>query len=168
MSAPRSFVVAGSLLVTVGVATTRAEFAPQQPGSAPLQPALEARVQRLGKQLRCAVCQGLSIADSPASMARAQLDKVRDLVTAGKTDDEIRAYFVERYGEWVLLEPTAQGFNWLVWLGPGAVIVGGLAIIFRLIARNDSRQEPKTRASSVSPSEPEDEYQQKIRLEIDR
>src|SRR5262245_45482671 len=103
-----------SLLVAVSVGA----FAPQQAGTPPLAPVLEARVQKLGKQLRCPVCQGLSIADSPASSARAQLDKVRELVAAGQSDEEIRSYFVERYGEWVLLQPRAAGINWLVWLGP--------------------------------------------------
>ncbi len=67
-----------------------AAYAPQQAGSALLDPPREARVQALGKQLRCPMCQGLSIADSGSSAARAQMDKVRELVAAGKTDQEIR------------------------------------------------------------------------------
>src|SRR5258707_15078896 len=106
-----------------------ADFAPQKAGSETLAPALEGRVQKLGKQLRCAVCQGMSIADSPASMARAQLDKVRALVSEGKSDEEIRSYFVERYGEWVLLQPQAHGINWLVWLGPLALLLIGFGVI---------------------------------------
>src|SRR6516162_6466204 len=102
-----------ALPLAILLSTALADFAPQQAGSEPLEPELEARVQKLGKQLRCAVCQGLSIADSPASMARAQLDKVRELVAAGKSDEEIQSYFVERYGEWVLLQPRAAGINWL-------------------------------------------------------
>jgi cytochrome c-type biogenesis protein CcmH len=110
-------------------------YAPQQAGSEPLAPPLEARVQVLGKGLRCAVCQGLSITDSPSSMARAQLDKVRELVAAGKSDDEVVDYFVARYGEWVLLEPRAHGFNWLVWAGPGVLLLGGLWLIARQVRR---------------------------------
>src|SRR5713226_2697960 len=127
-----------------------ADFVPQQAGSEPLTPALEGRVQRLGKELRCAVCQGLSIADSPASMARAQLDKVRSLVAAGKSDEEIRAYFIERYGEWVLLQPSAHGINWLVWLGPVALLVVGGAIIVRVVLRRPAQgvtKEPAPRPS---------------------
>ena len=63
-----------------------AAYAPQQAGSALLDPPREARVQALGKQLRCPMCQGLSIADSSSSAARAQMDKVRELVAAGRTD----------------------------------------------------------------------------------
>ena len=73
-----------------------AAYAPQQAGSTPLDPQREARVQTLGKQLRCPMCQGLSIADSNSSAARAQMDKVRELVASGKTDQEIRAFFISR------------------------------------------------------------------------
>jgi cytochrome c-type biogenesis protein CcmH len=104
-------------------------YAPQRQGLDPLEAEKEARVMRLGKQLRCAVCQGVSIADSPASMARAQLDKVRELVAEGKSDEEIYAYFIERYGEWVLLQPTTGGLNTVLWLGPVALLVIGLVVI---------------------------------------
>ena len=92
-------------------------------------------MQALGKQLRCPMCQGLSIADSPSSAARAQLDKVRELVAAGKTDQEIRDYFIARYGEWALLEPPASGMNVLVWLLPLALLVGGGLAIARTMRR---------------------------------
>lgn len=104
-------------------------YAPQRQGLDPLEAEKEARVMRLGKQLRCAVCQGVSIADSPASMARAQLDKVRELVSENKTDEEIYAYFIERYGEWVLLQPTTGGLNSVLWLGPLALLGIGLIVI---------------------------------------
>lgn len=104
-------------------------YAPQRQGLDPLEAEKEARVMRLGKQLRCAVCQGVSIADSPASMARAQLDKVRELVSENKSDDEIYAYFIERYGEWVLLQPTTGGLNSVLWLGPLALLGIGLIVI---------------------------------------
>ncbi|HLM48860.1 MAG TPA: cytochrome c-type biogenesis protein [Myxococcaceae bacterium] len=120
-----------TLSLFLGIAT--GQYAPQQAGSDPLTPVLEARVQKLGKELRCAVCQGLSVADSPSSMARAQLDKVRELVAEGKTDQEVRDYFIARYGEWVLLQPKAEGFNLLVWLGPVALLLGGGFIIARQV-----------------------------------
>ena len=124
-----------ALPLAILLSTALADFAPQQAGSEPLEPALEARVQKLGKQLRCAVCQGLSISDSPASMARAQLDKVRAMVSEGKSDEEIRDYFVARYGEWVLLQPEAHGINWLVWLGPVALLLIGFVVIARQLQK---------------------------------
>jgi len=122
-----------ALLLALSLAAT--PHAPQQAGSALLDPPREARVQALGKLLRCPMCQGLSIADSGSSAARAQMDRVRELVAEGKTDDEIRAYFVARYGEWALLEPSAHGVNWLVWLLPVALLVVGALVISRLVRR---------------------------------
>jgi cytochrome c-type biogenesis protein CcmH len=148
------------------------QYAPQQAGSEPLAPPLEARVQAVAKELRCAVCQGLSVADSPSSMARAQLDKVRELVSQGKTDQEIREYFVARYGEWVLLQPKAEGVNLLVWLGPVALLLGGAYVIARQVRREP---EPATPSSSSTPAAPSpskddavDPYLAAVRRELDQ
>ncbi len=154
-------------------------YAPQQAGSSPLEPALEARVQKLGKELRCPTCQGMSIADSPASVARAQLDKIRGLISDGKTDDEVRAYFVARYGEWILLSPKAAGFNWLVWLGPALLLVVGFAVIFRQIQRHPLEKKSASPASAadepvereLQPSAStttEDDYLKLVRSELKR
>ncbi|ATB32653.1 cytochrome c-type biogenesis protein [Melittangium boletus] len=148
------------------------QYAPQQAGSEPLAPPLEARVQVLGKELRCAVCQGLSVADSPSSMARAQLDKIRELVTEGKTDQEVRDYFVARYGEWVLLQPNADGFNLLVWLGPVALLLGGAFVIFRQVRRPPVTPPPPAASTPSAPAtsstEPVDPYLAAVRRELDQ
>ncbi|HYO57592.1 cytochrome c-type biogenesis protein [Archangium sp.] len=146
------------------------QFAPQQAGSEPLAPLLEARVQTLGKELRCAVCQGLSVADSPSSMARAQLDKIRELVAEGKSDQEVRDYFVARYGEWVLLQPRAEGLNLFVWLGPVALLLGGAFVIYRQVRRPP---EPSAPADSAPPAatpsnDSEDLYLAAVRRELDQ
>jgi cytochrome c-type biogenesis protein CcmH len=156
-----------SLALAAGLVT--GQFAPQQGGSNPLaDPVLEARVQKLGKELRCAVCQGVSIADSPASMARAQLDKVRELVAEGKSDEEITTYFVDRYGEWVLLAPPQHGFNWLVWLGPVALVIAGFFVISRQIKRGPEQAPAPGAASSTPGPEAEDPYLQAVRRELDQ
>lgn len=157
-----------SLALAAGLVT--GQFAPQQAGSAPLDPVLEARVQKLGKELRCAVCQGLSITDSPSSMARAQLDMVRELVSEGKSDEQVVSYFVERYGEWVLLEPKREGFNWFVWLGPVALLVGGLFVILRQIKQEPAPAPPPAPASTekTATTEAEDPYLQAVRRELDQ
>ncbi len=105
------------------------QYAPTRDIGPQLDAEREARVLTLGKQLRCAVCQGVAISDSPASMAQAQLAKVRELVAEGKTDDEVLAYFVQRYGEWVLLEPTKTGLNMVLWAGPLSLLGIGLIVI---------------------------------------
>jgi cytochrome c-type biogenesis protein CcmH len=101
----------------------------------------------LGKQLRCAVCQGVSIADSPASMARAQLDKVRELVAEGKSDQEIRDYFVARYGEWALLEPTRTGLNGFLWLAPLAMLALGAILIMGQVKKGQPAAAPAAPAA---------------------
>jgi cytochrome c-type biogenesis protein CcmH len=148
------------------IALALGAYAPQQAGSGPLAPDLEARVQRVGKLLRCAVCQGLSITDSPASMARAQLDKVRELVAEGKTDEEVKAYFIARYGEWVLLDPPAKGTNWIVWLGPLALVLFGAAAIYRVV-KPKSANAPVPAAETTPQRAEEDAYLKAIRQEVD-
>jgi cytochrome c-type biogenesis protein CcmH len=145
-------------------------FVPQEAGSAPLtDPVLEARVHRLGKQLRCAVCQGMSIADSPAQMARAQLDTVRKLVAEGKTDDEVLDYFVQRYDEWVLLKPRGHGFALFVWLGPAVAILGGLVFVLLFVRSRNNRPPPPGASTDGKPPEPpDDEYLRAVRAELNR
>jgi cytochrome c-type biogenesis protein CcmH len=145
-----------------------ASYAPQQAGSALLDPSREARVQALGKQLRCPMCQGLSIADSSSSAARAQMDKVRELVAAGKTDPEIRDYFTSRYGEWALLDPPASGMNLLVWLLPLALLVGGGFAIARTVRRPvPTAEAPAPRTEPERPPS-DDPYLEAVRAELRR
>ena len=97
-------------------------------------PSPAARSRRLAAGLRCPVCQGLSVADSPSLTARAIAADIRRRVEAGESDGEIRQAFVDRYGEWVLLEPAGSGLGALVWALPVAALVlagGGLALAFR-------------------------------------
>jgi cytochrome c-type biogenesis protein CcmH len=90
---------------------------------------LEARTSAVAAQLRCPVCQGLSIQDSPSDLAQSMRVVVRDQLAAGKTPEEVQAYFVSKYGEWILLAPKAQGFNVVAYALPVlAVLVGGAVI----------------------------------------
>ena len=98
-------------------------------------PALEARTSAVASGLRCPVCQGLSIQDSPSELAQQMRSLVRDQLAAGKTDEEVRAYFISKYGEWILLEPKASGFNLLVYALPVLLVVGGLGFIITLVRR---------------------------------
>ena len=98
-------------------------------------PAMEARATRLASELRCPVCQGLSIHDSPSPLAQQMKDLIRSQVVAGRTDEEIRQYFVSKYGEWVLLEPKAEGFNLLVYLMPALALLGGAGLIVVAVRR---------------------------------
>jgi cytochrome c-type biogenesis protein CcmH len=97
--------------------------------------ALEARTTAVASQLRCPVCQGLSIQESPSELAQQMRSVVRDQLSAGKSPAEVRAYFVSKYGEWILLEPRPVGFNVLVYALPAVVVVGGLVLIVVVVRR---------------------------------
>lgn len=98
-------------------------------------PVLEARATKLSAELRCPVCQGLSIHDSPSPLAQQMKDLIRSQVASGWSDADVTDYFVSKYGEWVLLEPKASGFNLLVYALPALLLVGGAAFIFMAVRR---------------------------------
>ena len=84
--------------------------------------ALEERVQRLSDELRCPTCQGISVKDSEASFSRQIREKVRRMVVEGQSDEDIKAYFVSRYGEWILRAPKKEGVGLVLWLAPGLLL----------------------------------------------
>jgi cytochrome c-type biogenesis protein CcmH len=136
-------------------------YAPARQGLEPLDATREDRVQVLGKKFRCAVCQGVSISDSPASMARAQLDKVRELVAEGKNDQEIEDYFVARYGEWVLLEPRKNGLNAFLWVGPVLMLLIGIGIILASVKK-------KPPGGPGAPAPVADDYLAQVRADLNK
>jgi cytochrome c-type biogenesis protein CcmH len=97
--------------------------------------ALEAQTTAVASTLRCPVCQGESIQDSPSDLARQMRAVVRDKLRAGNTPDQVKAYFVSKYGEWILLDPTMTGLNILLYVIPVLLVVGGLALVAILVRR---------------------------------
>jgi cytochrome c-type biogenesis protein CcmH len=98
----------------------------------------EARAQAIARELRCLVCQNQSIAESDAPLARDLRMLVRERIQVGDADEAVRAYIVERYGDWVLLNPPVKGKTLLLWLGPLLVLLSGLAgvaLYFRRLAK---------------------------------
>lgn len=106
---------------------------------------LQARFERLTFELRCLVCQNQNIADSNADLARDLRDQVREMLLAGKSDDEILAFMTDRYGDFVLYRPSFSPRNWLLWgapllfLGLGTVVI--VQVVRRQAARADSASE---------------------------
>ena len=95
---------------------------------APLDAAGQARLKALSEELRCLVCQNQTLADSHADLAIDLRNQVHELIAAGQTDAQIRAYMVERYGDFVLYRPPVKSNTALLWGGPLAPLaVGGLA-----------------------------------------
>lgn len=105
-----------------------------QPDEILADPALEARARAISAGLRCLVCRNENIDDSNAGLARDLRLLVRERLTAGDSDDAVIAYLVDRYGEYVLLNPTASGANLILWIaGPAALLagLGGAALYLR-------------------------------------
>jgi cytochrome c-type biogenesis protein CcmH len=114
-------------------------------------------VQAIAIQLRCVVCQNLSVADSPSEMARQMRDLIRERLATGDQPEQVMAYFVQRYGDWVLLAPPARGLNLILWLAPFAAVAGGLVLVVTLARRwqrHPAPPEPAT-ALAVGPAERE-------------
>lgn len=99
-------------------------------------PAQEARARELFSEVRCLVCQNESIDDSDAELAADLRRIVRERVVAGDSDDEIKAFLTDRYGEFVLLRPTFSIGNLALWLAPLIVLAGGIGL---LVARLRTR-----------------------------
>ncbi len=104
-------------------------------------PALEARARELSQGLRCLVCRNENIDDSDAGLARDLRILLRDRLTAGDTDTEAVAYIVDRYGEYVLLNPTTSGGNLLLWLAGPLMLLGGGAMAVAMLRRREKAPE---------------------------
>ena len=96
--------------------------------------AIEQRLKTLGEELRCLVCQNQTIADSSAPLALDLRNQIRTQVAQGRSDDEIRAYMVERYGDFVLYRPPFKATTAILWIGPFALGAVG-AIVLALVIR---------------------------------
>jgi cytochrome c-type biogenesis protein CcmH len=96
---------------------------------------LQARYDALTHEIRCMTCQNNSIADSPAGLASDLRRDVREMLIAGKTDDEIRAYMVERYGNVILFSPPLTGSTAWVVFTPAVALVGGIVVAVILVRR---------------------------------
>lgn len=101
-------------------------------------PALQARFERVTKELRCLQCQNESIADSNADLARDLRRQVREMLIAGKSDDAIFTFMTDRYGEFVRFAPPLSPKTTLIWGAPFIMLLLGAAITYR-IARQRSR-----------------------------
>jgi cytochrome c-type biogenesis protein CcmH len=89
----------------------------------------EARFNQLTQELRCLVCQNQNLADSDAQLAHDLRAEVHEMLIAGKTDDEIKQFMVERYGDFVLYRPPVQENTYLLWLAPLVLLLIGAVIL---------------------------------------
>ena len=101
----------------------------------------EVRFQHLSAELRCPMCQNETLADSNAPIAHDLRRQVFEMMQAGKSDDEIKAYLVDRYSQFVLYKPPVEPSTWLLWFGPLALLaIGGIVVAVQV--RRRARQAP--------------------------
>jgi cytochrome c-type biogenesis protein CcmH len=98
-------------------------------------PAMQERYEKLTRELRCLVCQNQTIADSNAGLAGDLRREVRELMTQGKTDEEIDDYLTARYGDFVLYNPPVKPRTYLLWAAPGLLVILGLGAAVGVILR---------------------------------
>jgi cytochrome c-type biogenesis protein CcmH len=101
-----------------------------EPGEELGDPALEARARAISAELRCLVCQNESIDTSEADLARDLRRIVRERLKAGESDDQVKAFLVQRYGEFVLLKPRVDAGTSALWFGPFGLLLGALAVAY--------------------------------------
>ena len=111
-------------------------------------PALQARYENINRELRCLVCQNQTIADSNATLAQDLRHEVRKMIADGKTDDEIRTFMIERYGDFVLYRPRMTAGNFLLWAAPVLLLALGGFAVARVVRQRSAE-------SDIDPAGPE-------------
>ncbi len=103
---------------------------------------LDQRVHDVASQLKCPVCQGESVADSPSQISQQMRGVIRQQLQSGKSEQQIIQYFIDRYGQQIVWSPPWQGFTLLAWLVPIALLLGGAVLLFMVL--RDWRTAPPT------------------------
>ena len=107
-------------------------------------PVLQHRYESINRELRCLVCQNQTIADSNATLAQDLRREVRDMIAAGKTDDEIRDFMIERYGDFVLYRPRMTAQNFLLWAAPALLLLIAAVVLVRVVRRRAQESDIET------------------------
>ena len=115
-------------------------------------PDLDDQTRAISTELRCVVCQNLSVADSPSEMAQQMRAMVREQLQAGKSPEQIKDFFVSKYGEWVLLKPKTTGVSALLWILPYVVLVAGVIGAFWFVRRRVVKKRTAEQASTPTPT----------------
>jgi cytochrome c-type biogenesis protein CcmH len=126
---------------------------------------LHLRTQQVGGLLRCPVCQGLSVADSPSEMAVNMKGQVRELLSRGYTQEQILSYFERSYGQFVLLKPKFNGLAAAVWILPLLAIAIGVVIVFSKAKKLEAA--PAT-GNGQPATEPDDPYLARVRELVEK
>lgn len=128
---------------------------------------LNRKVREIALTLRCPVCQNLSVADSPSQLATEMRAVIRQKLEAGASREEITQYFVQNYGNGILLDPPKEGFTLLIWLGAAlAVVAGGLLMVVRVRSALASKAIATLPGESALPIVEQDRYEAMLDAEL--
>lgn len=119
------------------------------------------RTNEVSALLRCPVCQGMAVADSPAEMAVNMKAQVHELLSRGYTEEQILKYFELSYGQFVLLRPRFEGVNRLVWLLPVGALLLGVGVVYFKLRKLEATAPPRTEAQP--PAATDDPYLARVR-----
>lgn len=161
------------LVIALGLAAATSSTGAARRGEAsiavpegPEDVTMDPKVAEVARELRCPICQGLSVAVSPTELATQMRALIADKLAAGESPEDIKAYFTTKYGDWILLRPKREGFTWLVWLLPVAGLLGGGVAVVFFTRRSIQRKEDSV--VQESPELPEaDEYARRLAREIE-
>jgi cytochrome c-type biogenesis protein CcmH len=108
--------------------------------AAPLadDPVTEQRLISISEEMRCLVCQNESLAGSRSDLANDLRREIRTLIKEGKSDEQIRNFMVERYGDFVLYRPPVKPITWLLWIGPFVILLIGIGFLFSYLRRRNT------------------------------
>lgn len=96
-------------------------------------PDWDRQAREIADQLRCPVCRGIPIAESPSELAQNMMEVIRQKLKEGESEEAVLKYFEDRYGEWILLKPKPKGLNLMIWVLPFLLFVGGgVFLIFKI------------------------------------
>jgi cytochrome c-type biogenesis protein CcmH len=123
------FLFASTLCFSLSVAKDAAPLA--------ADPILEQRLISISEEMRCLVCQNESLAGSRSDLANDLRREIRTLIQEGKSDDQIRTFMVERYGDFVLYRPPVKPITWLLWIGPFVILVIGIIGLLSYLRRRN-------------------------------
>jgi len=107
---------------------------------APIGQAASDEARKIAHDLHCPICEGLSVADSPSQLAVQMRGVIKDKLEAGESREQIMQYFVERYGENILMSPPRSGFTTIVWVAPYVAVVAAFAFLFWKVRRGNAQR----------------------------
>ena len=124
--------------------------------------ALDVQVREIAKTLRCTVCQTENIWESGAPLAQQMRDVVRERLKMGHSPEDIQEYFLSRYGDYIMMQPPKHGVNWLLWVGPFILLLGGGLLLYKEVIGWVRR----TPTPSTSPPPLDEHARQRLEREL--